>query len=108
MAAGRGKRTGAAPGGVRKPAGAPGGHATWLPTIEEYLSDWEGQISVGAIGPIRCAAVASDPHRMPVALVRQPGESVKALLERLDRHLRAALDHDEYTDEINPPLPSRR
>jgi hypothetical protein len=108
VAAGRGKRTGPASRGVRTPASASGGHTAWLPAIEEYVSDLKGQISVGAIGPIACAAVASDPHGMPVALVRQPGESVKELLERLDRHLRVALDHDEYTDEINPPLPSRR
>ena len=44
----------------------------------------DGQISIGTIGPIDCAAVASDDHNMLAALQRREGESLADLLQRLD------------------------
>ncbi len=73
-----------------------------LPTLEAFLEN-EGQISIGSIGPIASAAVASDPHNMLAALIRRPGESLQQLLERLDAAVELALEHDHFTDEINPP-----
>lgn len=61
----------------------------------------DGQISVGKIGPIDCAAVANDDHAMQVALQRRPGESLADLLQRLEEALKRALDTDVFTDEIN-------
>jgi hypothetical protein len=53
------------------------------------------------VGPIRCAAVACDEHQQFAALVRQPGESLEALLNRLDAALQRAWQHEEFIDEIN-------
>ena len=55
----------------------------------------------GEIGPIRCAAVASDHHNMLAALQRRKGETLMQLLQRLDAALLRALEDDEFTDEIN-------
>ena len=60
-----------------------------------------GNISIGRIDPIPCAAVAADAHAMYAALQRQRGESLEDLLDRLDTALHAALTDDVYTDEIN-------
>jgi hypothetical protein len=68
----------------------------------------DGQISIGAITPIPCAAIANDDHNMLAALVRRPGEALQQLLERLDRAVQLALDEEIFTDEINLPIPSSR
>jgi hypothetical protein len=36
-------------------------------------------------------------------LRRRPGESLTALLERLDHAIERAVEYDEYLDEINEP-----
>jgi hypothetical protein len=43
-----------------------------------------GNISIGPIRPIKCAAVASDDHGMLAALVRRNDESFSDLMRRLD------------------------
>lgn len=48
------------------------------------LIDNHGQISVGHLHPIPCAAVANDEHNMLAALVQQPGETLTDLLDRLE------------------------
>jgi hypothetical protein len=63
----------------------------------------DGQISVGSIGPISCAAIASDEHNMLAALMRRPDETLQQLLERLDRAVQLALADEIFTDEINTP-----
>jgi hypothetical protein len=72
-----------------------------FPTLEDFVLHGNGQISVGEIGPIACAAVASDDHTMLAALQRRKGETLMQLLQRLDAALLRALEHDEFTDEIN-------
>jgi hypothetical protein len=72
----------------------------FLPALEELLAR-EGQISIGAISPIPCAAVANDDHNMLAALLPRPGETLQQLLERLDRAVQLALEQDVFTDEIN-------
>ena len=72
-----------------------------FPNLEDFLLHGDGQISVGEIGPIRCAAVASDNHNMLAALQRRDDETLMQLLQRLDAVLLHALEHDEFTDEIN-------
>ena len=67
----------------------------------EWLVDGEGEITIGRVGRIRCAAVASDGHNALAMLVRRPGESLHDLLVRLDEAIRLAVEEDEYTDEIN-------
>lgn len=79
----------------------------FLPNLEVFLDGDDAQLSIGSIGPIHCAAVASDENNMLAALVRRPGETLLQLLERLDAAARLAMEQDIFTDEINPPL-SRR
>jgi hypothetical protein len=100
------KPTTAAPRGVSAsavPAAEP-----CLPNLEAFVLHGEGQISIGAIRPIACAAIANDEHDMLAALVRRPDETLAQLLERLDRALQRALDDNIRTDEINPPASPRR
>ncbi|MFZ5558858.1 MAG: hypothetical protein ACOZDY_19430 [Pseudomonadota bacterium] len=80
----------------------------FLPTLEEFVIHGDGQIAIGTIKPIACAAIANDAHNMLAALVRRPDETLQQLLERLDRAVRLALDDQTYTDEINTPLPPSR
>ena len=51
----------------------------------EALIDDGGEITLGAIGSIECAATAADGHNALAMLVRRDGETLNALLKRLDR-----------------------
>jgi hypothetical protein len=82
---------------------------TFLPNLEEFVIHGDGQIAIGAIRPIACAAIANDDDNMLAALVRRPDETLQQLLERLDQAVQLALNDEIYTDEINTPIaPSRR
>ncbi len=70
------------------------------PHIEEFVESG-GNIQIGPIAPIECAAVAADPHGMIAALVRRKGESFNDLVLRLDHAVDMAMNHDAPTDEIN-------
>ena len=72
-----------------------------FPNLEDFVLHGGGQISLGEIGPIQCAAVANDDHNMLAALQRRKGETLMQLLQRLDAALLRALEYDEFTDEIN-------
>ena len=95
---------------ARRPTAAPGKPARRLtgdftpssawPNIEEFVESG-GNIHIGPIAPIACAAVAADPHGMIAALVRHKGESFNDLLLRLDHAVDMAMNHDAPTDEIN-------
>ena len=67
----------------------------------EYLVEGNGDITVGRIGPIQCAATAADDHQMVAALVCRDGESFEELLDRLDAALARFWEDDVLTDEIN-------
>lgn len=67
----------------------------------EWLVDGEGEITIGRMGGIRCAALASDGHNALAVLVRRRGESLEDLLTRLDNAIRLAVEEDTYIDEIN-------
>ena len=73
-----------------------------LATLQHYI-DSGGQISVGRVSPIPCAAIANDEHAMHVALLRRQGESLLQLIERLDRTLADCLESENTVDEINGP-----
>jgi hypothetical protein len=96
------KRSRLGAGRISAAPGATPSRASFAPTLEAFLAD-EGQITIGAIDPIPCAAIAADPHNMLAALIRRPGESLMELIERLDRAVKLALEYDTYTDEINAP-----
>lgn len=69
----------------------------------EALIAGGGEITVGPIGPIECAATAADGHNALSMLVRRDGETLNALLKRLDKAIARYFDTGETTDEINPP-----
>ena len=73
----------------------------------QWYVDNDGRISIGRIGPIACAAVASDEDQMQVALVRRDDETFIDLLTRLDAALLDTIENETYVDEING-LASRR
>jgi hypothetical protein len=70
-----------------------------MKNIEALIEDG-GDIT---IGPIGCAATATDGHNALAMLVRRDGETINALLRRLDRAIARYHDTGEGTDEINPP-----
>jgi hypothetical protein len=72
----------------------------FLPNIADLI-DNGGQISVGAIGPINCAAVAYVEDQCFAMLQRRPGETLRQLLERLDAAIETAITTEEMIDEIN-------
>ena len=53
------------------------------PALEALISDG-GQITLGAVGPVRNAAIAAMPAGMLAALVRRKGETLPQILQRLD------------------------
>lgn len=71
-----------------------------LPNIE-YLIDGNGEITIGGIGPIRCATTAADDDQSLAMLVRRNGETLEQLLIRLDRAIEKAVEEEIFIDEIN-------
>jgi hypothetical protein len=67
----------------------------------DHLIRENGDVTLGPVGPIRCAAVAADGGQMLAALVRRPRESFEELLDRLDAALQKRWDDEIYIDEIN-------
>ena len=72
------------------------------PTLKnlEALIDGHGEVTVGRIGPIPCAATAADEDLTYAMLLRRPSESLLQLLERLDTTLGWAWENEETVDEI--------
>ncbi len=60
-----------------------------------------GDITLGRVGPVHCAATAADGDQMLVALVRRPHETFEELLDRLDTALWKRWEEDVFIDEIN-------
>lgn len=75
-----------------------------LPNIEQ-LVDGAGQITIGAIHPLRCVAIANDGHSSLAMLLRRDGETLTQLLIRLDAAIAKAYDENTLTDEVNVPPP---
>jgi hypothetical protein len=67
----------------------------------DFLIQGNGDITLGRVGPIDCAATAADGDQMLVALVRRPRESLEQLLDRLEAALQKRWDDDVFIDEIN-------
>lgn len=80
------------------PVAAPGA----FPNIE-LLIDGEGDITIGRVGPIRCAATAANEDQCLAMLRWRDGESLLDLLQRLDHAIAIADETGECIDEINPP-----
>ena len=60
-----------------------------------------GDITIGRVGPVPCAATAADGSQSLAMLVRRPRESFDALLDRLDQAIGKVWEEEEYIDEIN-------
>ncbi len=75
-----------------------------LPNIEQLVSD-QGQITIGAIYPMRCVAIANDGHNSLAMLIRRDEETLTQLLTRLDAAIAKAYNENKFTDEVNVPLP---
>ena len=71
-----------------------------MKNIEALIADG-GDITIGAIYPIECAATAADNHNTVAMLVRRESETLNALLKRLDKAIGKFYDNDEIVDEIN-------
>ena len=70
----------------------------------DALIDDSGEITLGPVGSIDCAATAANAHNTLAMLVRGNGETISALLKRLDKAIGRYYNDGEVTDEINPPL----
>ena len=67
------------------------------------LIDNGGQITLGAMEPLPCVAIANADYACLAMLQRRPDESVPQLLDRLDRSIALAWATDQLIDEINLP-----
>lgn len=98
----------ARPPGTRDPvpSGGVADPINELPNIAALIEDG-GQISIGGIYPIACAAVANDDHNTYAMLQRRQGESLHALLMRLDAAIGTAWEWEDgnFIDEINTASP---
>ncbi len=82
---------------MKQPAADP---LAMLKNVDWLISNG-GEISLSAVGPVECAAVASYESDCLVMLLRHKGESLYQLLTRLDAAIARARDEGEFTDEIN-------
>ena len=67
----------------------------------EALIEEGGEITLGALPPHECAATAADGNNCLAMLVRRDGESLNALLKRLDKAIGLAWSNDVFIDEVN-------
>ena len=63
---------------------------------------------IGTVAPIRGAAVAHDGKKTLAMLRRRPGETLPALLARLDAAIATAKSTSSRVDEINEASSDRR
>ena len=71
-----------------------------MKNIEALIADG-GHITLGALAPFECAATAADGHNSLAMLVRRKGETLDALLKRLDKAIGLAWSNDQFIDEVN-------
>jgi len=71
-----------------------------MKNIEELLQDG-GSVSIEPMNDIPCVACAADVHGTIALLVRRNGESLKALLKRLDKAIARYYSDTVVTDETD-------
>lgn len=86
----------------RTPRPVTGPATPLLATLEWFVLNAGGQITLGAVPPIGCAVIAHDGKHTRVALKRHNDENLMRLLLRFDAALVRALDENAIVDEINP------
>ena len=67
----------------------------------EALIEQGGEITLGALPPHECVATAADGSNCLAMLVHHDGESLNALLKRLDKAIALAWSDDVFIDELN-------
>jgi hypothetical protein len=67
----------------------------------EALINGIGDITIGRVDAIPCAATAADEDQALAMLVRRKGESLMDLLARLDTAIGLAWEQSMFIDEIN-------
>ena len=67
----------------------------------EALINGIGDVTIGRVHAIPCAATAADENQALAMLVRRDGESLLDLLVRLDTAIGLAWDQSIFIDEIN-------
>jgi len=72
------------------------------PHIEALITG-DGHIMIGAIKPVRNAAVAYDGHKAVAMLRYQANEPLVSILKRLDAAIATAQASGERVDEWNQP-----
>jgi len=77
-----------------------GHHFPSLPNIESLI-DGNGEVTIGSLGPFRCAATAGDDCQPLATLVRRDGETLRQLLMRLEKAIDKAIEEEIFIDEIN-------
>ncbi|MBC7484136.1 MAG: hypothetical protein H7337_20055 [Rhizobacter sp.] len=70
----------------------------------EALNDDGGDLAVGRIGPIACAATTAAGHNALATLVRREDETLNDLLARRHEASARFCETDKTIDEINPPI----
>jgi predicted RNase H-like HicB family nuclease len=70
-----------------------------MKNIEDLIEDG-GHISLDAEDGHACVATASDVHNVVAMLVRRDGETLAALLRRLDRAIGKFFDDGQVIDEV--------
>ena len=68
--------------------------------IEDLIADG-GEIALGTLSSLDCVASAADGSNTMAMLVRRNGETLTALLKRLDKAIAAAYDSGTITDKVN-------
>ena len=98
-------RRGTAPGRIASPP-----NAAAYPALANIaaLIDHGGQITLGAMEPIRCVAIANEDFGCLAMLQRRPGETLPQLLDRLNTAIALAWTSEELIDEINAPVPKTK
>lgn len=70
-----------------------------MKNIEALMADG-GSITIGPVESFDVVATAADQHNTLAMLVRREGESLNALLKRLDKAIGKAFSHEVFTDEV--------
>jgi hypothetical protein len=84
--------------------------AKWrFENIDALIDSGAGDITIGSLASIPCVATAADDCQCLAMLVRRPGESLHALMQRLDAAIAYAREDGHYIDEVNaPPQPASK
>ena len=77
---------------------------TRFDNLQAFVDKTRGQLTIGKIPPIPCAALAAVGKNVRVALVCRPKESVSELLQRLDAALGKVLADGQPIDEVLPEI----